>query len=165
VISATNAVLREEVAAGRFREDLLFRLNTVEIHVPPLRNRRENIAPLARHFLTQHAVRYRKRMRSFDADAMQALLQHQWPGNIRELDHAVERAVLMADAETVKAADLALRQQSETSGRLDEMSIDEVEQYLIKKTLARFQGNVSQAAQSLGLSRSALYRRLQRYGL
>jgi DNA-binding NtrC family response regulator len=165
IISATNADLRAEVAAGRFREDLLFRLNTVEIHVPSLRNRREDIPALATHFLGQHAARYRKRITGFDASAMQALLSHSWPGNIRELDHAIERAVLMADGEQIKASDLALRSGHEGSGRLEDLSLEEVERFLIKKALARYQGNVSHAASALGLSRSALYRRLQRYGL
>lgn len=165
IISATNANLREEVAAGRFREDLLFRLNTVEIQVPPLRSRREDIPALANHFLRQHALRYRKKMIGLEPDAMQALLSHTWPGNIRELDHSVERAVLMSDGAKVKAADLALQQPRESATRLEEMSLEDVECYLIKKTLSRHNGNVSQAAHALGLSRSALYRRLQRYGL
>ena len=165
IISATNADLRGEVAAGRFREDLLFRLNTVEIHVPPLRNRREDIPPLANHFLGQHALRYRKTMTGFDTGAIEQLLNHSWPGNIRELDHAVERAVLMADGEQVKAADLALHPPRESVTSLEDMNLEDMERLLIKKTLARYGGNVSQAATALGLSRSALYRRLQRYGL
>jgi DNA-binding NtrC family response regulator len=165
IISATNADLRAEVAGSRFREDLLFRLNTVEIHVPSLRSRREDIPPLATHFLAQHAARYRKRITGFDSSAMQALLSHSWPGNIRELDHAVERSVLMAENEQIKASDLALRTGHEGSGRLEDLSLEEVERFLIKKSLARYQGNVSHAASALGLSRSALYRRLQRFGL
>ncbi|MCW5977043.1 MAG: sigma-54-dependent Fis family transcriptional regulator [Bryobacteraceae bacterium] len=165
IISATNADLRAEVSAGRFREDLLFRLNTVEIHVPALRGRREDIPHLATHFLAQHADRYRKRLTGFDQTAMQALLSHSWPGNIRELDHAIERAVLMADGEQIKAVDLALRAGHDASGRLEDLSLEEVERVLIKKALGRYQGNVSHAANALGLSRSALYRRLQRFGL
>jgi len=165
VLAATNADLRQEVASGRFREDLLFRLNTVEIHLPPLRDRREDIPLLAAHFLRHHARRYAKQLAGFDAQAMQALLSHPWPGNVRELDHAVERAVLLAQGETVKAADLGLRSGRETAVRLEEMHLEEVEAYLIQKTLARFGGNVSHAAQALGLSRSALYRRLERYGI
>ncbi len=164
-ISATNADLRQEVAAGRFREDLLFRLNTVEIHVPALRNRREDIPPLASHFLKQHCIRYRKKITAFEPDAMQQLLNHSWPGNIRELDHAVERAVLMADGDRIRVKDLALQPARESAAKLEQMGLEEVECFLIKKTLARNNGNVSQAAASLGLSRSALYRRLQRYGL
>jgi DNA-binding NtrC family response regulator len=165
IVSATNADLNAEVAAGRFRADLQFRLNTIEIHLPPLRDRREDIPLLASHFLGRHAQRYRKPLTSFDPAAMQALLDHLWPGNIRELDHAIERAVLMAQGDTVKAADLGLRQGREGAPRLEDMSLDDVEFSLIKKALSRFDGNVSHAAKALGLSRSALYRRLQRFGL
>ena len=165
-ISATNAELHEEVAAGRFRQDLLFRLNTIEIRIPPLRERRADILALARHFLRQHAQRYRKRLADFDNGAARALTEHAWPGNVRELDHAVERAVLMAQASEVREADLGLRADAAASpARLEEMSLEDVECLLIKKALARFDGNVSRAAEALGLSRSALYRRLQRYGL
>jgi DNA-binding NtrC family response regulator len=166
VLSATNADLNEEVAQGRFRQDLLFRLNTVEIHLPPLRERREDIPLLAHHFLNQHAQRYRKRLNSFDDAAMRALLDYAWPGNVRELEHTVERAVLMAQGEAVEARDMGLQVRArEGSRRLEDMSLEEVESFLIQKALARCDGNVGQAAQSLGLSRSALYRRLQRYGL
>jgi DNA-binding NtrC family response regulator len=165
IVSATNADLNAEVAAGHFRADLQFRLNTIEIHLPPLRDRREDIPLLASHFLGRHAQRYRKPLTSFDPAAMQALLDHLWPGNIRELDHAIERAVLMAQGDTVKAADLGLRQGREGAPRLEDMSLEDVEFSLIKKALSRFDGNVSRAAKALGLSRSALYRRLQRFGL
>jgi DNA-binding NtrC family response regulator len=165
IISATNADLNKEVTEGRFRADLQFRLNTIEIHLPPLRDRREDIPLLAVHFLGRHAQRYRKHLAAFDPAAMQALLDHPWPGNIRELDHSVERAVLMAQGDTVKAGDLGLRPAREGAPRLEDMSLEEVEFSLIKKALARFDGNVSHAAKALGLSRSALYRRLQRFGL
>jgi DNA-binding NtrC family response regulator len=163
--SATNANLEAAVSAGTFRQDLLFRLNTIELRLPPLRDRREDIPALAGHFLRQHAQRYRKRLAGFDESAMKALLAHPWPGNVRELDHAVERAALMAQSETIRAADLGLRTEREGPPRLEEMSLEDVEAALIKKALARFNGNVSHAADALGLSRSALYRRLQRYGL
>jgi DNA-binding NtrC family response regulator len=165
IISATNAGLNAEAAAGRFRQDLLFRLNTIEVHVPPLRDRREDIPLLAQHFLKNHARRYRKDLSGFDPAAMRSLLENTWPGNVRELDHAVERAVLMAQGGQVKASDFALRTARDGAPRLEDMSLEEVECYLIKKTLARYDGNVSHAAKTLGLSRSALYRRLQRYGL
>ena len=165
VISATNARLPEEVAAGRFREDLLFRLNTVEIHLPALRERREDISALASHFLRVHARRYRKNLRSFDQPAMQALLDNPWQGNVRELNHVIERAVLLAQDTVIRNGDLALRSGPQGSPKLDDMSLEEVEAFLIKKALARYNGNVSHAANGLGLSRSALYRRLQRYGL
>jgi len=165
VFSATNADLHLAVEEGRFRQDLLFRLNTIEVRLPPLRDRREDIPTLAAHFLRQHAGHYGKAINLFDEGAMKALLAHTWPGNVRELDHAVERAVLMAEGDTIRAADLGLRGGREASLRLEEMSLEDVEALLIKKALARFNGNVSHAANALGLSRSALYRRLQRYGL
>lgn len=165
VISATNANLMDEVSAGRFRQDLLFRLNTIEIHLPPLRERREDIPVLASHFLTTHSRRYRKDLHGFDHPAMEALLENPWQGNVRELNHVVERAVLMAQDHTVRTADLALRGTTPGSARLEDMSLEEVEAFLIKKALARYNGNVSQAAGALGLSRSALYRRLERFGL
>lgn len=167
VISATNANLQEEVEAGRFRQDLLFRLNTVEINLPPLRERREDVLPLAEHFLRGHAQRYRKPLKGFDDAARTMLLDYAWPGNVRELEHTVERAVLMAQGASVGARDLGLQRgaRGEAARRLEDMSLEEVESFLIQKALARYDGNVGQAAQSLGLSRSALYRRLQRYGL
>src|SRR5687767_2560032 len=166
LISATNADLKAEVAAGRFREDLLFRLNTIEIHLPPLRDRREDIPLLAKHFLTLYAHRYRQQLSSFDSAAMQLLLEHPWPGNVRELDHTVERAVLMAKGPSVSVADLGLRPaRVGSAGRLEDMSLEDVETFLIRKALARHGNNVSQAAEALGLSRSALYRRMQRYGI
>jgi DNA-binding NtrC family response regulator len=165
VFSATNADIAAEVAEGKFRQDLLFRLNTIELHLPPLRDRREDIPVLAAHFLRQHAEHYRKPLTGFDESAIKALLAHAWPGNIRELDHAVERAALMAQGDEVRAVDLGLRTGREGPPRLEDMSLEDVEALLIKKALARFSGNVSHAANALGLSRSALYRRLQRYGL
>jgi DNA-binding NtrC family response regulator len=165
ILSATNSDLNEEVNAGRFRQDLLFRLNTIEIHLPPLRNRREDLPLLAAHFLKQHGRRYRKTLTGFDNAAMQALLDHPWPGNIRELDHAVERGVLMSQGTVIRAPELGLRSGREVSPRIEDMSLEDVESFLIKKAMARYDGNVSHAAKALGLSRSALYRRLQRYGL
>lgn len=164
VISATNSRLQDEVASGRFREDLLFRLNTIEIHLPPLRERREDVAPLAAHFLRRHAGRYKKPIAGFDSSAMQMMLDHLWPGNIRELDHAVERAVLLAQAEVIRPHDIGLRGSS-AAPRIEDLTLEEVEKLLIQKGLSRYQGNVSQAARALGLSRSALYRRIAAYGL
>ena len=165
VISATNARLNEEVAAGRFREDLLFRINTIELQLPALRERREDIPPLAMHFLRRHAARYRKQLSAFDPGAMQMLLEHAWPGNIRELDHAVERAVLLAQTDQVRTHDLALRGASAAAPRLEDLTLEEVERLLIQKALSRYDGNVSRAAHALGLSRSALYRRIAAYEL
>jgi DNA-binding NtrC family response regulator len=169
VLSATNASLREEVGAGRFRQDLLFRLNTVEIQVPPLRSRRADIVPLAEHFLALHARRYRKPLRGFEEGALEAFLAHAWPGNVRELDHSVERGVLMAAGDRVRARDLGLQPAAlptlSGTSALEALPLEEVERVLIQKALARYGGNVSQAAQALGLSRSALYRRLEKHGL
>jgi len=165
ILCATNANLRQEAAAGRFREDLLFRLNTVEIAIPPLRERREEIPSLANHFLRQHTLRYRRSTDDFEPAAMQAMLSYSWPGNVRELSHAVERAVLMADGESIGVKDLALRTFSGEAPSLDELSLEEVEKLLIQKALLRHGGNVTQAAQALGLSRGALYRRIERFGL
>jgi DNA-binding NtrC family response regulator len=164
LISATNADLDAEVAGGRFRQDLLFRLNTVEIRLPPLRERREDVAPLAEYFLRTHAQRYRKALAGFDSTALKSLLAYGWPGNVRELDHVVERAVLMAQPPEIRTSDLGLRSAPESQARLEEMSLEEVEAFLIRKAMARY-GNVSNAARALGLSRSALYRRLERYRL
>ena len=164
LISATNADLDAEVAAGRFRQDLLFRLNTVEIRLPALRDRREDIPLLAGHFLATHGHRYRKPISGFDQPALQAMLAYSWPGNVRELDHVVERAVLMTQGTQVRLGDLGLRTTPDAGGRLDDMSLEEVEAFLIRKAMTRY-GNVSEAARALGLSRSALYRRLERYRL
>jgi DNA-binding NtrC family response regulator len=165
VIAATNADVTQLVAEKRFREDLLYRLNTVEIRVPPLRDRREDIALLANHFLRQTADRYGKPMRDFSADAMRALLDHSWPGNVRELRHVVERAVLLAPGATVTVDDLELRTKPGGAPPLEDMTLEDAERWLITRALQRHDGNVSRAADALGVSRSALYRRLQQFGI
>jgi DNA-binding NtrC family response regulator len=165
IISATNANLRDEVVAAKFRQDVLFRLNTIEIALPPLRDRKEDIMPLANNFLRQHTKRYRKTIGGFDETARERLMAHPFPGNVRELDHVIERAVLMVAGAQIKARDLGLSTGGGDSRGLEEMSLEEVEAYLIKKALARAGGNARQAAEALGLSRSAFYRRLQQYGL
>jgi len=166
ILSATNADLRGEVSDGRFREDLLFRLNTVEIRIPPLRDRREDIPLLANHFLGRFATKYRKALTGFDGAATTALERHGWPGNVRELAHVVERAVLMATDESIKADQLGIEGAPRTTVTpLEEMSLEEVERVLVQKAMRRCDGNVSRAAQALGLSRSALYRRLEKHGL
>jgi len=166
ILSATNADLRSEVSDGRFREDLLFRLNTVEIRIPPLRDRREDIPLLANHFLGRFASKYRKALTGFDGAATTTLERHGWPGNVRELAHVVERAVLMATDDSIKADQLGIEGAPRTTATpLEEMSLEEVERVLVQKAMRRCDGNVSQAAQALGLSRSALYRRLEKHGL
>ena len=167
LLSATNADLNSEVAQGKFRQDLLFRLNTVEIRLPPLRDRPEDIQRLAEHFLRMHRERYRRPIMGFSTEALEALRHHLWPGNVRELDHVIERAVLMSTGSVVTAFDLALESTPDArlSAQLEEMSLEDAERLLIKKALGRFEGNANRAAEALGLSRSALYRRLQKYGL
>ncbi len=165
MLSATNADLHAEAAAGRFREDLLFRLNTVEIRLPPLRDRREDIPALAAFFLSRYATRYRRQIEGFDPAALQVVLSYGWPGNVRELDHTMERAVLMASSSRIGPSDLGLGSPRSAPQNLDDLSLEAVEAILIRKSLARAQGNVSHAAEALGLSRGALYRRIEKYGL
>jgi DNA-binding NtrC family response regulator len=165
VISATNADLAAEVTSARFREDVLYRLNTVHIDLPPLRERIEDIEALAAHFLEHYARRYDKPLRGFEDEAWRVMRTYRWPGNVRELAHSVERAVLFADrgATAIKPRDLALG--GITQGRTPEMSLEDAERLFIEKALARHNGDVRAAAAQLGLSRSALYRRLQQYGI
>ncbi|HTM26807.1 MAG TPA: sigma-54 dependent transcriptional regulator [Vicinamibacterales bacterium] len=168
VLSATNADLQAEIAASRFREDLLYRLNTVVIHLPPLRDRRGDIESLARHFLAIYAARYRKPIAAFDRDAIAAMQAHVWPGNVRELAHSVERAVLMAEpsAPAISLRHVNLRQRSPgESSSAEDLSLEEAERVFIEKVLSKHQGDVRLAAEQLGMSRSALYRRLQQYGV
>jgi DNA-binding NtrC family response regulator len=165
IVAATNSDLREEVVAGRFRQDLFFRLNTVEIRLPPLRERREDIPTLAGHFLRQYAMRHDRRLDGFDAAATQALLDHPWPGNVRELSHVIERAVLLSHGRLITVDDLSLSSAGRSDRRLEDLTLEEVERVLIEKALSRYEHNISQAAAALGLSRTALYRRLDKYGL
>jgi DNA-binding NtrC family response regulator len=165
MISATNSDLKAACEAGLFREDLLFRLNTVEIHLPALRDRKEDIPALASYFLAQYASRYRRQVKGLDSTTLQSLLHYAWPGNVRELEHTMERAVLMCRTEQIQTADLGLVSPRGQAQNLEELSLEAVESILIRKALQRFQGNVSQAAEALGLSRGALYRRMEKYGL
>jgi DNA-binding NtrC family response regulator len=165
VLSATNADLSAACASGQFREDLLFRLNTVEIHLPALRERREDVPALAAHFLARYAARYRRPVQGFDPAALQTLMQYSWPGNVRELDHTIERSILMCRTDQIQPADLALNTQRIASQGLEDLSLEAVEAMLVRKALQRYQGNVSQAAEALGLSRGALYRRMEKYGV
>jgi DNA-binding NtrC family response regulator len=165
LLSATNADLHEEAKAGNFREDLLFRINTVEIHLPALRDRREDIPLLAQHFLNRNRARYRKQAVGFSPDAMQQMMQYAWPGNVRELEHTVERAVLLCRGDQIEPVNLAIAPARSAATSFENMSIDEVEALLIRKVLRRCDGNISKAADALGLSRAALYRRIEKYGL
>ena len=165
VLAATNACLDEAVGERRFREDLLYRLNTVEIRLPPLRDRTEDIPLLAEHFLERHSARYGRSGMTLSAEASRALHRHPWPGNVRELRQTVERAVLLSRGLRIGVEDLGLRPAAGTHPPLVERTLIEVERFLIERALERVDGNVSRAAEQLGLSRSALYRRIERYGL
>lgn len=166
-ISATNADIEQLIEEGEFRRDLYYRLNTVILKVPALRERPEDIEPLATHFLAQHAARYRKPDIQFKADALKALHQHNWPGNIRELAHAVERAVLVCTDDLITTDHLGLNASSNTNktSLMSLMTIDEMEQQLIEHTLQQHDFNISQCANSLGISRSSLYRKMEAFGL
>jgi DNA-binding NtrC family response regulator len=163
VVAATNADVAAEAAAGRFREDLLYRLNTVEIRLPPLRDRKDDIPRLAAVFLGRAGGAPRR----LSAAAMEALLAHTWPGNVRELEHVIERAVLLAAGPEIGPDDMMLRPRAEPAKamRLEDMTLEQVERYLIERALAGHDGNVTEAARALGLSRSALYRRLAGLGV
>jgi len=165
VISATNGNLRAMIADNAFRDDLLFRLNTVEIKVPPLRERREDIMLLATRFLEIYTRKYGRDSGGFARDAAKALLGYPWPGNVRELSHVVERAVLIGGGAQIQSGDLMLERQG-TAERvpLEQLKLDEAEELLIRTALDRCGGNVQAAAEQLGLSRSALYRRMEKYG-
>jgi DNA-binding NtrC family response regulator len=168
VVAATNADLEAEVAAGRFRQDLRFRLNTVEIRVPPLRERPADISALSQHFLAHFARKYRRPLHAFAPDALVALARHPWPGNVRELAHAIERGVLLSSTEVMTAADLALSVPASAAAPVDsfdQLTLEDMQKQIIVKAIARFSGNVEQAAAALGLSRSALYRRTKKLGL
>jgi DNA-binding NtrC family response regulator len=163
ILSATNADLLAEINSGRFREDLYFRLNTIQVHLPPLRERLDDIPELTRYFLGELTARYRKKGFEVSPEALQALRRYPWPGNIRELRHVMERAVLLARSQTIEPTDLGLQSAVSRANVLDEMDLESMEAHLIKKALDRHNGNAISAAKALGLSRSAFYRRLQKY--
>jgi DNA-binding NtrC family response regulator len=172
VISATNRDLSAAVAFGRFREDLLYRLNLIALHVPPLREREEDIPLLAQHFLQRAAITYGRTGLSLSPPALQWLRSHAWPGNARQLRHLLERAVLVGDRSQLTAEDLQLAQRMEAPpanetnlAAIGNMTLEDAERALILKSLDAHAGNVTRVAESLGLSRAALYRRLDKYGL
>jgi DNA-binding NtrC family response regulator len=163
ILSATNSDLLAEIDSGRFREDLYFRLNTIQIHLPPLRDRVDDIPALVRFFLGELTARYRKKDFEVTPEALQALCRYPWPGNIRELRHVIERAVLLARSPAIQPSDLGLQVAATRANVLEEMDLEAMEAHLIKKALDRHNGNAVNAAKALGLSRSAFYRRLQKY--
>ena len=165
VVSATNADLPTMIRDGRFREDLLFRINTVEIRLPPLRERREEILALANAQLERKAAQYARAVKGFDAGALAALQQYAWPGNVRELNSVVERSLLLAGGDEIGAADLRLSAARSGPPSLEDMSLEDAERALIRSAIRRNGGSVQAAAEALGLSRSAMYRRLEKLGL
>lgn len=164
LVSATNQPLEAMVADGRFREDLLYRINTIEIHVPPLRERAEDIPALAQHFVSSCARKYKLADKAISQDAIAALQRHGWPGNVRELSHAVERAMILSDGDTLGAEDFRLRLTA-AERREDSLNLEENERRIVQTALERASGNISQAAAILGITRSALYRRIEKFGL
>jgi DNA-binding NtrC family response regulator len=165
ILTATNADLEKEIENGKFREDLYFRLNTIQIHLPPLRERTEDIPMMAAEFLNELTQRYRKQIKGLRPDAVTALKAYAWPGNVREFRHIMERAVLLTRADMIQASDLGIRDTAHRAQQLEEMDLDAAELYLINRALARHNGNALLAAKDLGLSRSAFYRRLQKHGI
>ncbi len=171
VVAATNRPLHQHVADGSFRQDLLYRINTVELRLPALRERAEDIPVLAAHFLARYAQKYGRPGLGLSAAAVQALVQHTWPGNVRELQHAVERAVVLAEGEVLEPADFALAASPSaapspgSTALPDTLDLEDIEQAAVRKALSKHGGNISRAAAELGLTRKSLYRRIEKYGL
>lgn len=165
VFSATNADLAGETALGRFRRDLLLRLSTIEIQVPPLRARRDDIPELATQLLREHCLRRHRSLEGFEPSAASALLEHEWPGNVRELDYTIGCAVRIARKSLITVRDLKLRAWREHSPRFEDMNFADVERFLIRKALVRFDQQSSLAAQALGLSHRVFQRRRRRLGI
>lgn len=167
LICATNNNLYQMIKNGEFRQDLLFRINTVEINLPPLRDRTGDISVLAEHFLKIYSKKYKKAFKGISSAAIKKLNHYHWPGNVRELQHAIERAIIMSDSSILQPEDFIL---STTSTKIDDMELDtynleEIEKNIISKVLKQHQGNISQASTDLGLTRTSLYRRMEKYGL
>lgn len=162
LISATNTPIHQKVREGAFRQDLLYRINTVELCIPPLRERREDIPILASRFLERFKRKYHKIQHVLTEDAMDRICEYQWPGNIRELEHSIERAVILTENKEIEPGDLQLEP---TQGTPDGLNLQEMEVHLVRKALDQYKGNISRAAKELGLTRAALYRRMEKYGL
>jgi DNA-binding NtrC family response regulator len=172
LLCATNLPLYDMVKENKFRQDLLYRINTIEIELPPLRDRFEDIPLLSNHFLHHYNKKYKKNVGKISEAALTKMQKHTWPGNVRELQHALERAIIMSNSQVLQPEDFNLNSQSQSSGHadgenvlLDQFKLEDVEQILIKKVLKKYNGNITQAASELGLTRSSLYRRLEKYGL
>jgi len=167
VLCATNGDIHQMVKKGEFREDLLYRINTVELILPSLKERNGDIELLANHFLKKYAHKYHKPQTQLDVAAIEALCKYNWPGNIRELEHAIERAVIMLEGETINASDFSFLKQSgkDNGNQFEEYNLENIEAWAIKKAINKHRGNISHAAKELGLSRGAMYRRMDKYGI
>ena len=167
LICATNMPILDMVKENKFRQDLLYRINTIEIHIPPLRDRLDDIPLLANHFLNSYTRKYNKNVRAISEAALKIMQKYQWPGNVRELQHAIERAVIMCNSQVLNPEDFffSTNRVEDTNLTLDDYHLEEVEKILIRKVLKKYDGNITQAANELGLTRSSLYRRLEKYGL
>ncbi len=168
LICATNTNIHHLIGEGEFRQDLLYRINTVEIHLPPLRERQGDIILLAKHFLNIYSKKYKKEISSISTDAQKKLNQYHWPGNVRELQHAMERAIIMCDSNVLQPDDFFLSSSAKaktTEGDFETYNLEEIEKAIINKVLKQYQGNITQAATELGITRTSLYRRMEKYDL
>ena len=168
LICATNMPVYDMIRDGAFRQDLLYRINTVEIRIPPLRERPEDISPLVGHFLDMYARKYQKNLKGVNPSVIRRMEKYNWPGNVRELQHMVERAVIMADSTILQPEDFffATNGRDEEEGVVfDNLNLEDVEKLVIRKALAKYEGNITRAAEELGLTRASLYRRLEKYGI
>ena len=165
LVCATNANIYDMVARNIFRQDLLYRINTVEIHLPPLRERGEDIILLSEHFLELYGRKYNKPKMRFSPTTLKKLEKYHWPGNVRELQHAVERAVIMSDSNIIQPSDFSFSLPDSKGSEKQSINLEEVERNAIKKVISKHGGNISHAARELGLTRAALYRRIEKYGL
>ncbi len=170
LVSATNAPIHDRVGDGSFRQDLLYRINTLELRLPPLRDRGDDLFLLADHFLTRYAKSYGRDVEAFSPQARDRMREYHWPGNVRELQHTVERALILADGPTIEAGDLQFSASPSTppvSAGLGVAGLDleEIERAAVRSALSKHAGNVTHAAEELGLTRKSLYRRIEKYGL
>ena len=167
LICATNMPIHDMVKSKEFRQDLLYRINTVEIPIPPLREREEDIPLLTDYFLTIYCTKYKKPVKTISAAALKKMTTYHWPGNVRELQHAIERAVILSDSQVLQPEDFFFSKPEKESNDffIDNYNLEEVEKTVICKVIETYKGNISQAAYVLGLTRTSLYRRMEKYGI
>jgi len=169
LICATNMALHEMIRKNEFRQDLLYRINTIEIVLPPLRERKGDIPIISEHFLKHYSARYKKSTRTLSPAALKRMEKYHWPGNVRELQHALERAVIMSEGQVLQPEDFFFNSGAEVKPEenlmLDQLHLEDVEKILIRKALKKYDGNITEAAKELGLTRPSLYRRMEKYGI